>query len=61
MADDRKKLDAYIKATDKRVDNWSTAQRDAFREATKGLTHRSATVRAPAKGSKSISEPPKHR
>ena len=34
MSDERRRLDEYIKATDQRVENWSNAQRDAFREAT---------------------------
>lgn len=37
MDEDRRKLELYIRQSDERVKNWSSAQQDAFREATDRL------------------------
>jgi hypothetical protein len=53
MSDHRRKLDEYIKASDKRVETWSAARKEAFQEAVNVIN------RTPHNQSQSIQEPPK--
>lgn len=51
MSEHRRKLDEYIKASDQRVETWSAARKEAFREAVNVMNQ------AGDKQSQSVQEP----
>ena len=51
MSDHRKKLDAYIQDSDKRVDTWSTARKESFQNVVERIrTDQSTQQKSPKPG-----------